>query len=223
MASPEVPPFTLVLSARRHCRAGAGAARVPVRLAPACDARRLAAVRRAGHHQQRHPLHADGLRPAAHRQRARRRAQRHHAAVHADRGARARRRGADASKVGGRAARRWPASACWWGRRRWAPTPRASIGMLCILGGTLSYALSALWMRRLRHIPPLVSSAAQLTCSTVMLLPHGGLRRPLLAAARARRAGHARRARRWRCSRPRSPTSCSSASARRRAPPTSCW
>jgi drug/metabolite transporter (DMT)-like permease len=45
------------------------------------------------------------------------------------------------------------------------------IGMLCILGGTLSYALSALWMRRLRHIPPLVSSAAQLTCSSVMLLP----------------------------------------------------
>jgi drug/metabolite transporter (DMT)-like permease len=47
----------------------------------------------------------------------------------------------------------------------------SAIGMLCILGGTLSYALSALWMRRLRHIPPLVSSAAQLTCSSVMLLP----------------------------------------------------
>jgi drug/metabolite transporter (DMT)-like permease len=45
------------------------------------------------------------------------------------------------------------------------------IGMLCILGGALSYAVSALWMRRLRHIPPLVSSAAQLTCSTAMLLP----------------------------------------------------
>jgi drug/metabolite transporter (DMT)-like permease len=45
------------------------------------------------------------------------------------------------------------------------------IGMLCILGGALSYAFSALWMRRLRHIPPLVSSAAQLTCSTAMLLP----------------------------------------------------
>jgi drug/metabolite transporter (DMT)-like permease len=45
------------------------------------------------------------------------------------------------------------------------------IGMLCILGGTLSYAFSALWMRRLRHIPPLVTSAAQLTCSTAMLLP----------------------------------------------------
>jgi drug/metabolite transporter (DMT)-like permease len=48
------------------------------------------------------------------------------------------------------------------------------IGMLCILGGALSYAVSALWMRRLRHIPPLVSSAAQLTCSTAMLLPLAG-------------------------------------------------
>jgi drug/metabolite transporter (DMT)-like permease len=45
------------------------------------------------------------------------------------------------------------------------------IGMLCILGASLSYAFSALWMRRLRHIPPLVSSAAQLTCSSVLLLP----------------------------------------------------
>ncbi len=45
------------------------------------------------------------------------------------------------------------------------------IGMMCILGGTLSYAFSALWMRRLRHIPPLVSSAAQLTCSSLVLLP----------------------------------------------------
>jgi drug/metabolite transporter (DMT)-like permease len=45
------------------------------------------------------------------------------------------------------------------------------IGMLCILGGSLSYAFSALWMRRLRHIPPLVSSTAQLVCSTILLLP----------------------------------------------------
>jgi len=49
------------------------------------------------------------------------------------------------------------------------------IGMLCILGAALSYAVSALWMRRLRHIPPLVSSAAQLTCSTAMLLPLAGI------------------------------------------------
>ena len=45
------------------------------------------------------------------------------------------------------------------------------VGMLCILGASLSYAVSALWMRRLRDIPPLVSSAAQLTCSSLMLLP----------------------------------------------------
>jgi drug/metabolite transporter (DMT)-like permease len=49
------------------------------------------------------------------------------------------------------------------------------IGMLCILGGALSYAISALWMRRLRHIPPLVSSAAQLTCSSLLLLPLAGV------------------------------------------------
>ncbi|HEX5958773.1 MAG TPA: DMT family transporter [Hyphomicrobiaceae bacterium] len=48
------------------------------------------------------------------------------------------------------------------------------IGMLCILGAALSYAVSALWMRRLRQIPPLVSSAAQLTCSTLTLLPLAG-------------------------------------------------
>src|SRR5262249_31972328 len=48
------------------------------------------------------------------------------------------------------------------------------VGMLCILGAALSYAVSALWMRRLRHIPPLVSSAAQLTCASVMLLPLAG-------------------------------------------------
>jgi drug/metabolite transporter (DMT)-like permease len=48
------------------------------------------------------------------------------------------------------------------------------IGMLCILGAALSYAVSALWMRRLRDIPPLVCSAAQLTCSSLMLLPLAG-------------------------------------------------
>jgi drug/metabolite transporter (DMT)-like permease len=49
------------------------------------------------------------------------------------------------------------------------------VGMLCILGGTLSYAFSALWMRRLRQIPPLVSSAAQLTCATILLVPIAGM------------------------------------------------
>ena len=45
------------------------------------------------------------------------------------------------------------------------------LGMGCVLGGALSYGFSALWMRRLRDIPPIVSSGAQLTCSTVLLLP----------------------------------------------------
>ncbi|MBX9587935.1 MAG: EamA family transporter [Hyphomonadaceae bacterium] len=49
------------------------------------------------------------------------------------------------------------------------------IGMLCLLGGALSYGFSAQWMRRLRHIPPLVSSATQLTCSAAMLLPIAAL------------------------------------------------
>lgn len=45
------------------------------------------------------------------------------------------------------------------------------IGMLCALAGAVSYGFSALWMQRLRDIPPLVSSGAQLTCSTLFLLP----------------------------------------------------
>lgn len=49
------------------------------------------------------------------------------------------------------------------------------LGMLCVLGAALSYGLSALWMRRLRGTPPLVSAEAQLLCSTVMLLPLAGV------------------------------------------------
>lgn len=44
-------------------------------------------------------------------------------------------------------------------------------GMLCVLGAALSYGLAALWMRRLRTIPPLVTSGTQLICSSLMLLP----------------------------------------------------
>jgi drug/metabolite transporter (DMT)-like permease len=47
----------------------------------------------------------------------------------------------------------------------------SAIGMLAILTGALSYGFAALWMRRLRGTPPLVSAAAQLMCSTVMLAP----------------------------------------------------
>ena len=45
------------------------------------------------------------------------------------------------------------------------------VGMAAVLSAALSYGLSAFWMRRLRAIPPIVSSAAQLVCSTAMLLP----------------------------------------------------
>jgi drug/metabolite transporter (DMT)-like permease len=50
-----------------------------------------------------------------------------------------------------------------------------AIGMLCVLGAALSYGLSALWMRRLKGTPPLVSAQAQLLCSTALLLPVAGL------------------------------------------------
>lgn len=49
------------------------------------------------------------------------------------------------------------------------------LGMVCLLGAALSYGVSALWMRRLRHLPPLVSSAAQLICATLILLPMAAL------------------------------------------------
>ena len=49
------------------------------------------------------------------------------------------------------------------------------LGMLCVLGAALSYGLSALWMRRLKGTPPLVSAQAQLMCSTAMLMPVAGL------------------------------------------------
>ncbi len=45
------------------------------------------------------------------------------------------------------------------------------LGIGAFLIGTLFYGFSALWMRRLRHIPPIVSAASQLSCSTVLLLP----------------------------------------------------
>jgi drug/metabolite transporter (DMT)-like permease len=52
-----------------------------------------------------------------------------------------------------------------------AANTSSMVGMLCVLGAALSYAFSGLTMRRLRHIPPIVTSAAQLTCSTLMLAP----------------------------------------------------
>jgi drug/metabolite transporter (DMT)-like permease len=51
----------------------------------------------------------------------------------------------------------------------------STMGMLCVLGAALSYGLSALWMRRLKETPPLVSAEAQLVCSTALLLPLAAL------------------------------------------------
>lgn len=45
------------------------------------------------------------------------------------------------------------------------------MGMGAFLLGTLFYGLSALWMRKLRHISPIVSAASQLCWSSVLLTP----------------------------------------------------
>jgi drug/metabolite transporter (DMT)-like permease len=47
----------------------------------------------------------------------------------------------------------------------------SAVGMLAVLAGAMSYGFAALWMRRLRETPPLVSAAAQLICSAVLLAP----------------------------------------------------
>src|SRR5262245_50739905 len=49
------------------------------------------------------------------------------------------------------------------------------LGMACVLGGALSYGFAALWMRHFRDFPPLLMAAAQVTCSTIMLLPLAAL------------------------------------------------
>lgn len=47
----------------------------------------------------------------------------------------------------------------------------STLGMLCVLGAAFSYGLSALWMRRLRDMPPMVSALSRLLCSSLLLLP----------------------------------------------------
>lgn len=49
------------------------------------------------------------------------------------------------------------------------------LGAACVLAAALSYGLSALWMRRLTHVPPLVAAGAQVSCSTIVLLPFAAL------------------------------------------------
>ena len=84
--------------------------------------------------------------------------------------------------------------------------------MLCVLGAAFSYGLSALWMRRLRDTPPLVSAQAQLLCSTLLLLPVAAVVDRFWELGMPGAAGDRRPCWAWRCSRPRSPTSSSSAS-----------
>ncbi len=50
----------------------------------------------------------------------------------------------------------------------------SAMGMLLVVAGTLSYGLSALWGRRFKAVPPIVSAASQLVCSTLMMIPIAG-------------------------------------------------
>ena len=52
-----------------------------------------------------------------------------------------------------------------------AASSNSLLGMLACLGGALSYGFSSLWGRRMSAFHPIVTSAAQLACSTAMMLP----------------------------------------------------
>jgi drug/metabolite transporter (DMT)-like permease len=45
------------------------------------------------------------------------------------------------------------------------------LAMLCVLAGSVFYALGSFWGRRFAGVPPLVTGACQLLCSTVVLSP----------------------------------------------------
>jgi len=49
--------------------------------------------------------------------------------------------------------------------------PANLFGMVLILGAACSYGFSALWGRRFKETPPLVTATSQLICSTAILLP----------------------------------------------------
>lgn len=49
--------------------------------------------------------------------------------------------------------------------------PANLFGMVLILGAACSYGFSALWGRRFKETPPLVTATCQLICSTAILLP----------------------------------------------------
>ena len=44
-------------------------------------------------------------------------------------------------------------------------------GMAAVIAATMSYGFAGLWGRRFKFVPPIVMSAAQLVCSTALLLP----------------------------------------------------
>ena len=50
-------------------------------------------------------------------------------------------------------------------------TGSATLAKLAVLGGSVSYALAAIWGRRLRGIPSPVAAAGQLTVAAIIMLP----------------------------------------------------
>ena len=46
-----------------------------------------------------------------------------------------------------------------------------TLGMLAVIAATMSYGFAGLWGRRFKEVPPIVMSAAQLVCSTALLIP----------------------------------------------------
>ena len=99
----------------------------------------------------------------------------------------------------------------------------STIGMLCVLGAAFSYGLSALWMRRLRDTPPMVSALSQLLCSRLCCCSRLPPQSTASGSSACPACPRLRPCWGWRRFRPRSPASSSSASRRRRAPATSCW
>jgi drug/metabolite transporter (DMT)-like permease len=51
----------------------------------------------------------------------------------------------------------------------------SALGILLVLGGALSYGFSGLWGRRFKAVPPIVTAASQLICSSLMMIPIAGL------------------------------------------------
>lgn len=51
------------------------------------------------------------------------------------------------------------------------PGSGAGLGMAAMIGATICYGFAGLWGRRFKATPPLITAAAQLVCSTVMLAP----------------------------------------------------